>query len=58
MQKNSHHVIPKGGVCPRNLLFPGTRKEKQIPRFARDDKQFFSEACEAATYEDYSWVGF
>ncbi len=41
MRKNSHYVIPKGGVCPRNLLFLGTREEKQIPRFARDDKQYF-----------------
>jgi len=50
LRKNSHRVIPKGGVCPRNLLFPGSRKEKQIPRFARfttnvhrerDDKKHF-----------------
>ena len=35
LRKNSHHVIPKGGDCPRNLLFLGSREEKQIPRFAR-----------------------
>ncbi len=34
-RKNSHHVIPKGGVRPRNLLLLGSREEKQIPRFAR-----------------------
>jgi hypothetical protein len=39
LRKNSHVVIPKGGVCPRNLLFLGSREEKQIPRFARDDKK-------------------
>ena len=38
LRKKSHPVIPKGGVCPRNLLFLGSRAEKQIPRFARDDK--------------------
>jgi len=31
----------EGGVCPRNLLFLGSPEEKQIPRFARDDKNFF-----------------
>jgi hypothetical protein len=34
LRKNPHLVIPKGGVCPRNLLFLGSREEKQIPRFA------------------------
>jgi len=42
VRKNSHHVIPKGGVCPKNLLFLGSREEKQIPRFAQDDKKYFS----------------
>jgi hypothetical protein len=41
LRKNSHHVIPKGGVRPRNLLFLESRAEKQIPRFARDDKKYF-----------------
>jgi len=41
LRKNSHPVIPKGGVCPRNLLFLGSREGKQIPRFARDDKKNF-----------------
>jgi len=41
LRKKSHDVIPKGGVCPRNLLFFGSREEKQIPRFARDDKKYF-----------------
>src|SRR5271165_3042153 len=40
LAKNWHRVIPKGGVCPRNLLFLGSREEKQIPRFARDDKKY------------------
>jgi hypothetical protein len=35
-------VIPKGGVCPRNLLFLGNGAEKRIPRFARDGKSTFS----------------
>jgi hypothetical protein len=35
LRKNSRHVIPKDEVCPRNLLFLGSREEKQIPRFAR-----------------------
>ncbi len=39
LRKNSKHVIPKGGICPMNLLFLGSREEKQIPRFARDDKK-------------------
>jgi hypothetical protein len=39
--KNLQLVTPKGGVCPRNLLFLGSREEKQIPRFARDDKKSF-----------------
>jgi hypothetical protein len=39
LRKNSHRVIPKGWVCPRNLLFLGFGEEKQIPRFARDDKK-------------------
>jgi hypothetical protein len=38
LRKNSQRVIPKGWVCPRNLLFLGFGEEKQIPRFARDDK--------------------
>jgi len=41
LRKNSHPVIPKGGVCLRNLLFLGSRAEKQIPRFAQDDKKYF-----------------
>jgi hypothetical protein len=41
LRKNSQLVIPKGGVCPRNLLFHGSREEKQIPRFALDDKEYF-----------------
>jgi hypothetical protein len=41
LQKKSHRVIPTGGFCPRNLLFLGFREEKQIPRFARDDKKSF-----------------
>jgi len=40
-RKNSRHVIPKGGVCPRKLLFLASREEKQIPRSARDDKKYF-----------------
>jgi hypothetical protein len=39
LRKNSKRVIPKGRVCPRNLLFLGFGEEKQIPRFARDDKK-------------------
>jgi hypothetical protein len=39
LRKNSQRVIPKGWVCPRNLLFLGFGEEKQIPRFARDDKK-------------------
>ena len=39
LRKDSHHIVPKGGVCPRNLLFLGSREENQIPRFARDDKK-------------------
>jgi hypothetical protein len=38
LRKNKQCVIPKGGVRPRNLLFLGFGEEKQIPRFARDDK--------------------
>jgi hypothetical protein len=34
LEKNPQLVIPKGGVCLRNLLFLGNREEKQIPRFA------------------------
>jgi len=41
LRKNSQLVIPKGGLCPRNLLFLGSREEMQIPRFARDDKKYF-----------------
>jgi hypothetical protein len=41
LRKNSQRVIPKGWVCPRNLLFLGFGEEKQIPRFARDDKKHF-----------------
>jgi hypothetical protein len=41
LRKNSQRVIPKGRVCPRNLLFLGFGEEKQIPRFARDDKKHF-----------------
>ncbi len=49
LRKSSDHVIPKGRVCPRNLLFLGRREEKQIPRYARftvnvrrerDDKKY------------------
>jgi hypothetical protein len=39
LRKNSQLVIPKGWVCPRNLLFLGFGEGKQIPRFARDDKK-------------------
>jgi hypothetical protein len=39
LRKNSQRVIPKGWVCPRNLLFLEFGEEKQIPRFARDDKK-------------------
>src|ERR1700687_6244717 len=39
LRKNSQRVIPKGWVCPRSLLFLGLGEEKQIPRFARDDKK-------------------
>jgi hypothetical protein len=39
LRKKSQRVIPTGRVCPRNLLFPGFGEEKQIPRFARDDKK-------------------
>jgi hypothetical protein len=39
LRKNSQRVIPKGRVCPKNLLFLGFGEEKQIPRFARDDKK-------------------
>ena len=53
LRKNSQRVIPKGWVCPRNLLFLGFGEEKQIPRFARDDKKStFSAACEAVPYKD------
>jgi len=45
LRKNSQHVIPKGVVCPRNLLFLGSLIEKQIPRFARDDKSIFFPAA-------------
>jgi hypothetical protein len=41
VRKNSQLVIPKGGDCPRNPLSLGSREEKQIPRFARDDKKYF-----------------
>jgi hypothetical protein len=41
LRKNSHHVIPKGGVWPKNSLFLGSREEKQIPRVARDDKKHY-----------------
>jgi hypothetical protein len=41
-----------GWVCPRNLLFLGFGEEKQIPRFARDDKRTFSAACEAVPHKD------
>jgi len=41
MRKRPQLVIPKGGVCPRNLLFLESGEEKQIPRFARDDKKHF-----------------
>jgi len=37
----AYFVIPKGWVCPRNLIFPVLGEEKQIPRFARDDKKHF-----------------
>jgi hypothetical protein len=39
LRKNSQRVIPKGWVCPRNLFFLEFGDEKQIPRFARDDKK-------------------
>src|SRR5579863_207102 len=39
LRKNSQQVIPKGWIRPRNLLFLGVGEEKQIPRFARDDKK-------------------
>jgi len=39
LRKKWRLVIPKGGFCPRNLLFLGFGEEKQIPRFARDDKK-------------------
>jgi hypothetical protein len=45
--KNSQLVVPKDGVCPRNLLFPGCREKKQIPRFARDGKRIYSTAFSA-----------
>jgi len=41
LRKNPRNVIPKGGVCPRSLLFLGNQEEKQIPRVARDDKKYF-----------------
>jgi hypothetical protein len=41
LRKNSRYVIPKDGVCPRNLLFLGSREEKQISRFTRDDGKYF-----------------
>jgi hypothetical protein len=41
LRENLQRVIPKGWVCPRNLLFLGLGEEKQIPRFARDDKKVF-----------------
>jgi len=41
MRKNSQRVIPEGWVCPRNLLFLAFGEEKQIPRFAWDDKKEF-----------------
>jgi hypothetical protein len=40
-RKSSHRVIPKGWVCPRNLLFRAFGEEKQIlrsPRRPQDDK--------------------
>jgi hypothetical protein len=53
LRKNSHPVIPKGWVCPRNLLFLGFGEEKQIPRFARDDKKaLFPQPVEAVPYKD------
>jgi hypothetical protein len=42
MRKNAQRVIPIGRICPRNLLLLGNCEEKQIPRFARDDKMYFS----------------
>jgi hypothetical protein len=30
LRKNSHHVIPKGGVCPRNLLDLEAEKESRF----------------------------
>src|SRR5579864_9242141 len=39
LRKISERVIPKGWVCPRNLLFRELGEEKQIPRLARDDKK-------------------
>jgi hypothetical protein len=36
--KNPQLVIPKGGVCPRDLLFLKFA-EKQIPRVTQDDNK-------------------
>jgi len=41
LRKSSQFVIPKGAVCPRNLLFLDRGEKKQIPRFARDDRKHF-----------------
>src|SRR5216683_3696871 len=55
-RKNSQCVIPKGGVCPRNLLFLECCEEKQIPCFARDNKMhFFRSLCSLSDSCMQSW---
>src|SRR5258708_975456 len=51
LRKNSQLMIPMGGVCPRNLMFPGCREEMQIPRFARDGKTHFFHGPRGLSYQ-------
>jgi hypothetical protein len=50
-------VIPKGGFCPRNLLFPGL-VEKQIPHTVREDANGFGMTQKGAPREkpECLWV--
>jgi hypothetical protein len=44
LRKNTHHVIPKGRVCPRNLLFLEAEKKSRSLASLGMTKSTFSAA--------------
>jgi len=51
LRNNSHPVIPKGGVCPRNLLFLGSRAGNRSLASLGMTRNTFSASCEAGATE-------